>query len=175
MDLFKEIDDIRARKGNPTAVINNLEEKKNEIDKQIYIISVVSAACDIADMIQNKEFFKKNIHQMALSYNYDHDYGNQLQYVFSDKNGIELDKRTSKFNDLTDRVDEIFSSIDGFSYEQINDSFTDKYLTTLDLKTNFESEFINLMLSKELVSILEYGELQNSMTNNDKVLKKPKL
>lgn len=175
MDITKEIADIKARQGNANIVVSNLQEQKIEIDKQIYIVSVVAVACAIQDMIKAGEFSQHNIDKLLLTDVDDHDYGNVIKYKFKDKDNNNIKKSLVMLDELTNKLDEIFDAISGFDYDQISEQFKETDSILFNLSEPFEEKFIDLMLSKELKAILEHGELQNSMSTNEVVPKKPKM
>jgi hypothetical protein len=174
MNIAKEIAEIRARKGNSNTVVDNLQEQKIEIDKQIRLVCTVAVACSIQDMINTGEFSKFNISKIQFYHNHDSDYGNVIKYLFKDENNNNIKKSSNGIYEITDQLDEKFDEVSGFELDQISEVFKDDAVV-LDLDKSFEEKFINLMLPKELLSILEHGELQNNMPTNEVVSKKPKM
>jgi hypothetical protein len=175
MDIDKEIAEIRQRRGNSNNIINALEEQKNQIDKQIHIISIISVACDVQDMIKLGDFSSFNIDKISLIFTYDHDYGNVIRYAFHDKDGHKIKKRIGDISNFTEKLDEVFDLVSGWDLEWVSDLFKEKELVILNLDQSFENKFIDLMLSKELKVVLEHGELQNSMPSNEVINKKIKM
>lgn len=175
MDFAKEIAEIKARTGNSYTMVNSLEEQKNEIDKKIYMVNVVSVACEIQDMINNGDFSHFNVDKLNLSYTNDTDYGNILRYQFLDKNDQKIKKSLADIYQLTDNLDEKFEGVSGFELEHTNIQLKNDDLINLSLNDTFEDKFIQLMLSKELYAILEHAELQNTLPTNELSAKKPKM
>lgn len=174
MDFAKEIAEIKARTGNSYTIVNTLEEQKNEIDKKIYMVNVVSVACEIQDMINNGEFSKFNVDKLSLFYGNDLDYGNVLRYKLLDNNK-EIKKTSAHIDDLTEKLNEILDGVSGFEIEHVSSQLKDDDSVYLNLNMTFEDKFIQLMLSKELYTILEHAELQNTLTTNEVAAKKPKM
>lgn len=175
MEFAKEIAEIKARTGNSYNIVNSLEEQKNEIDKKIYMVNVVSVACEIQDMINNGEFSNFNVDKLNLSYANDTDYGNILRYQLLDKNNQKIKKSLADIYQLTDSLDEKFEGVSGFELEHTSIQLKDNDSIDLSLNDTFEDKFIQLMLSKELYAILEHAELQNTLPSNEVTTKKPKM
>src|SRR5579875_2172965 len=103
MDIIKEIAKIKLREGNSELILNELQEEKNNIDKQIHIINTISLACDIQDMIKSGDFAKFNVDRISLMFFEDRDYGNIIRYAFYDKNGTKIQRSSTNIFEVTDK------------------------------------------------------------------------
>jgi len=181
MEKLEFLSDLVDRKGNVTNIVANLEEKKQEIEKQIHIARVVAFAYKIEDLISDKIFELNQMDSMEIFYEWDYDCGNVFKCVFNYKDDCDYqiiksnrydDESIDPYKIINDYVEDLL----GFDHSMIDESFVQNKGFELKLDNDISANIFKLMLSKELSTLLEYNLLGDSLThNNTSKIKKNKL
>lgn len=165
MEAIKGFTDYQNNVKSMDSIIEELENEKQKIDNQIHIFKVLEVASKIQNLINDEIIGKHDISKITLCYGYDYDYGHEVLYDFQDSEGANEFKKylPSKIREL---IDDNFRILNGFKQKQINDTFSRRENTIIDIKENFREKFIDLMLSSELRAMLSYSQMQNDLPTN---------
>lgn len=165
MEAIKGFEEYQNNTKSMDSIIEELENEKQKIDNQIHIFKVLEVASKIQNLINDEIIGKYEISKITLCYGYDYDYGHEVLYDFQDSEGANEFKKYLPSN-IRGLIDDNFRILNGFKQKQINDTFSRRENTIIDIKENFREKFIDLMLSVELKSMLNYSLLQQELPAN---------
>jgi len=152
-------------------VINNLESEQENINKKLYIFKILRFIDSLNQLNNVNDFKNLNVNSGTLAYGYDreeNEYFIVLRFIDSDGKqiGYNLDKNIRNACKFPGRLDVTYLSED----------FQIDKLYYLNFSMDIKKDLLDLFLSKELKSVLEYNEIDNELDNKKEiVLKKPKL
>jgi hypothetical protein len=166
MVSIRWFDEYQSKNKNINDILKDLEQRKQEIDKEMHIFKVLEIGSVIQKLIDDGTLGKYEISAITCAYRYDYDYGNELICDFHDSNGSDSFKSylPSPFIEM---IDETFKILNGFKQSNINDNFPFNKKFIIKITDNFKEKFIELMLSEPLKKILTYNELQTDLSKNE--------
>jgi hypothetical protein len=165
MEVLKGFDEYQSNKKSFDTIIEKLESEKEKIDNQIHIFKVLEVASKMQNLINDEIISKLEISTIILGYGYDYDYGNEVLYDFQDSEGSNEFKKYLPSN-IRELIDNNFRILNGFKTERISNKFSQREDIIVNIEEDFREKFIDLMLSGELKSMLNYSLLQNELPGN---------
>jgi len=178
MNLSEELKKIDENKNSINGLINALFDEQEELGKKLHVLKVIKIANDIDEMIKNDDFMKAEIIYMKLLNNYSEDYSYRVLVDLHNKDHKEI----SNYNLLNNPIDsikgigELFSILDGFRPVYASDDFMENSRKIIPLDNFFKENFINLLLSKDLKTTLEYYKMEKELSHpSSNKIKQPKV
>jgi hypothetical protein len=174
MDLLKELAEIDTDQSSADNIINDIENQKYELSKKSHILKILALCNQVEKIIDEVEFKQDKIKFLKVYWE-----GNaqrkdiKLGFYLLDSNKKELAvlnenytfiKSFSMLSKETDKLglfDPAFKSdLDPNSEDMI-----------LDAKLSIKEKLLNILLSKELKSILDYNRMQLNIPENENTKK----
>ncbi len=169
MDLKQELDKISKNKNNVNSIINSLSGEREELDKKIHILKVIKIADAIDEIIKNGDFLQTEINYINLLNNYSDDYAYRIMVDVQSK-----DHRVIYNYDLLNNsvesikgIWELFRILDGFNITYVNEHFGENKRKIIKLDNSFKEELLDILLSRELKTTLEYYNMEKELSNKD--------
>ncbi len=168
MDINQDLQDLVSHKRGVLEIINDLDEQEKQIKKRKHLIKIVDAAEGLHKLSEEKQFEDHQIKSMVISYRLDHDYDDQnngyvVTYKLINKNDKEISRNHGNKYFL-DALDDYFDYLANFNPDNINPLFNEKEEIIITADKNLAGKFLDLMLSPELKLIVQYNDLQNSLS-----------
>lgn len=174
MDISKELEQIDNNKIRVAPLLNNLVAQREELDKKIHLFKIVQIANTIKEMVNNDEFKTDDIYSIKLFNVYDDDYGYRINFRCYDKN-YDLVSEINWLNEPVESInvlEKLIQTLIGFNSTYINEDFVEGSNKEIIMKQGCEKDFLNLLLSKELKTTLDYSTLKKEVPQANEV--KPK-
>lgn len=168
MDIIQELKNINSNQNNFKAIMQTMEEEKEEMHQKLHLIRVLALAQSIDDKIKNGYFKERNISSLELSRGV---YG-VIAYGFYEKGGDYSDDQE------LDGLGQILTSINEFKTKYVNEDFNSTKNNGYKIRLNkaFKEKLFEALLSEQLKKILEYSQLYSEMNdNNNSQVKKIKM
>lgn len=184
MEIQKELSDVRENKKTFRDVIAEIKSKQEELNKKIHLFKVLDAIDVLEEMVRGKVFHKYGIDEIKFVHIQDYDIGNKLNFeLYNCENGER--QEVLKYNSSGDYsfpfsiIKSLVKNFDGFDEDNISEDFNNlKNVHELyfEAKKGIGERFKNLLLSKEIKTVLGFNELNNNLvSNSENVSKKPKI
>ncbi len=183
MDLIKELE--KMEKGNLSLheIRQEIEEQQLQLEKKAYIFKVLSIAKDVEDYIKTESFPSKDIAGIELdSYESENEVSIAFSFFRNDGETIYHDLMKKEYPEILQRFREIFNgpafaNLKDLSVknEFLNKEFVQSGSQEFDLNEGVGEEIIDVLLSKELKSMLDYSKMQLSLDNKSEKNKKLKV
>lgn len=182
--LSDELKTIYANMGKDNVSLKVLNEQQEILSQKIYLLKVQS----IANQIEEKQlngFFGNNSNFIGMIYEQGGDKAPEIISGLLDINGMQLASITD--SDKYMFLHRIFREIDGFSIDFISDNlkanmrkynpnrYENNFIDKVKIESGISEELLNLLLSKELKSILDYNNLQLELGTNTSINKRLKM
>jgi translation initiation factor 2 beta subunit (eIF-2beta)/eIF-5 len=182
--LSDDLKEINANIKFENDSVSELNEQQEKLLKKIYLLSTQSIANKIEEQL-SKGFFGEKSKFIGLIYEYDGDKGYEFITGLLDKDENQL--VSIKDSDKYTFVNRLFRELDGFSTDFISDNlkgnmrkfnpniYESEFINKVLLKQGIEDELLNLILSKELKTILDYNKMQLELNNSNESNKRLKM
>lgn len=166
MDIKKEL----KSSSNLDTIIKNLHQEKRDINKKIYIFKILRFVEDIVALAKYKEFESSKVSNAILSLYYDRE---------DDENYIMLKFTNDRGNPIDNSLDNKFRGECNFPGDvkllYVNENFKTNKEYIFIFNESLKEKLLDLLLSSELKTILDYSQLDNDLTNTKKPIKKHKV
>lgn len=185
MNLIKELEKISNENFSHESILESMEEEKLQLEKKQHIIHVLKIARDIDNYINLKNFELCNIGGFELdcyenttekicsiSFNFYHNDGEMILHENMKKEYPEILQR---FREIFNG--DKFKSLKDLSVKKdfLSENFIESSCEEVDLAEGAGEVLINMLLNKELKSILYYSKLQLDLENKKEPNKKLKI
>jgi hypothetical protein len=178
MDVSKELDQIDGDNDKIIPLIDSLTKERKELDKKIHLFKVVHIANEITEMLNNDEFDKDDISSIKMGNRFEDDGVFYISFLCYDKNGRvvkELNWLGEPVQSLI-KLEGLFQTLTGFNSIYVSENFPPDSVEKVDFHQGCEEKFLNLLLSTELKTALNYSDLKRGIPQKDEVKnKKPKV
>jgi hypothetical protein len=168
MDISEELKQIKTGLGSHQMVLNNLLNERDEFNKKVHIFIVLNIANTIGEMVEANFFSDYSIDSLNISHKYnDEMFVNFIEFkVFhANLDVIEYAKFSQKNLEPIQKLIELFDDMYDFAYDNISEEFCET-TKNLKLEKGVENKLLDLLLSKELKTTLDYSQLKISLENN---------
>lgn len=177
MDIRKELENISQDNYYVTTVFNDIEKQEKELRKKKHLFKVINLV-NIVNEMTNSNFFRDNgIITLKMNISYDYYDGHRVDFSLNDKNDQEVmfELHTVEANKKLNLWTAVHA-LNRFEEENVMQGLPDGFEKTFKLKPGIGNEFLDIFLSNELKSVLEFNKMQNSLPQNEIAApKKPKL
>jgi hypothetical protein len=175
MEIAKELASVRNRERTTEDILADIAEQQRQLKLKDHIFKVIHITSVIEDMLVDRMFQRYDIDLVKIGQVYDYDIGNQIEFVFYNANGEETVKYFgNKYIEPVDKLREAFEKLDRFSTNDICEDFV-KHEKSFKVNDELPKKIMDVLLSKELKSIIQYNELQNDLHENNNTTRKMKI
>lgn len=182
VNITDEIASFKNDSGQIKATIKRLEKQQEETKKQLYLFKVLNLVQEFEEMISNKNFEKAEICTADISIAIKEDIGNIIRISPYNKDNLYVDdcyytpnKGIVAISEVV-AINNLFSTLDGLSREYINEDLKNNKVYNLTIEEGCSKIILDALLSKELKTLLSYGEMQHELSNaNEPQIKKMKM
>lgn len=181
MEISKLLNNMRSGSQESIDIVNNIKAQQEEISKNLYLVQVVGIALEIEKLIASNFFSDNGVVTMALSryvsyLNFKPNFelkNKDNKQMYNLKSTIKgANTEVTEFN----KMEDLFLGIGNLNLTLLGEKFTSAEGIEFELKKGAGDIFLDLMLSKELKTTLNYSELQNDLGNNEEAkAKRPKI
>ncbi len=146
------------------SVVKNLDLQQEELNKKMHIFKFMRFADSIAKLKDMEDFKQLGIESGAVGYGYDNSEDEHFAVLFFfDQKGIRLNPHNDK------NLRSACKFPGNFNLGYINHELRVDKLYYFNFNDNIKKKLIDLFLSEELKAILEYNEIDNELSNKNRV------
>lgn len=168
MDIKKELEKLNSTKGFGENIIKDIINEQEELEKKLYLFKVMVLANKLEDAV-GKDFFKpEQIASVKIFFEfYDHIYVDTEFYLITESgekvseshNKIYYEKPILFFGEL-------FGELGRNKVDFISSDNELKEIK-IELKSGIKEKVLEIFLSEELKTILEYNKMELDLPNNN--------
>lgn len=171
INITDEIARFKNDSGNIKTTIKKLEIQQEETKKQLYLFKVLNLVQELEEMIKDKVFEKVGIYTADINVSVDEDIGNIIKLSPYDEDNLYVDDcyydKNMGMVDVQEvkNINHLFSTLNGLNREYISDDLKLNKIETFKIEEGCTTIILDALLSKELKTILEYGEMQHDLSS----------
>lgn len=176
MDIKKELQELKFSDDFGNDVIKQVRKQKEELEKAIHILKVVSLADKIEKLVATDLFNKDNIDSISICCEFeDHNNRHIAEFSLIDENGeIVANYYDRNDNEQAAILCSIFDDLDEFDFDLASSTLR-LDSSELKLQPGIKEDILKLFLNIELKKVYDYNnmdvELPINEENNSKKLK----
>lgn len=168
MDISEELNQIKTGLIDNQTVLGNLLKERDEFNKKIHVFIVLNIANAIKEMVDSDIFQKYDISSINIIHKCnDETSTNFIGYELFDSklNKIEYIIFPEEKVLIAQNLNGLFVDLYDFSSDNISEELCD---TTKNVKLvkGVDNELLDLLLSKDLKTTLDYSQLKISLPEN---------
>jgi len=171
MDITKELKEIDLNNENINKFVKDIEFQQHELLKKAHLLKVVNFANEVEKLIKTNIFFDYNIYFFEAYWDRPIGSSNiKLSFLIQDKS-----KKRMNVIDESNLLIKPFAKISGlvdqlnwFKPEFIKQSALELTLEDIiiEIKPGIKDKILDILLSNELKSILNYNKMQNELVTS---------
>ncbi len=157
MDIIQELKERNEKTDALHSILSHLDAQKEEMNKKLHLLRVISLADAIDKRINNGYFRENDVTKFEISQGV---YG-----VIS----IYFSKKDDDLADKMDDIDRICSSLNEFKTKYANkdlDAHISPKRYKVRIDKNFKNKLFDALLSDELKTIFEYSQMHLELSDN---------
>jgi hypothetical protein len=169
MNIFSNEKELELR-------LNELQSKRDNINKLWHIYKTVQVTSIIEEYIQEQLFEKYRIEKIEISVYIDRDNDIPLSvYInFFNERDHEVRNRQGLDDDNSELI-KAFKDFQVFNKEYLGEFFQHRVTYPFIIHPGLKEEIIDELLSSELKVLMKHEELQNELPNNGETVKRIKI
>lgn len=175
INITDEIANFKNDSENIKTTIKKLEIQQEETKKQLYLFKVLNLVQELEEMIKDKVFEKVGIYTADINVSVDEDIGNIIKLSPYDEDNLFVDEcyydKNEGIVDIKEvqTINHLFSTLNGLNREDISDDLKLNKIETFKIEEGCTKIILDALLSKELKTILEYGEMQHDLSTTNEI------
>lgn len=174
MNISQELKEILSKEKTAEEVFNDIEKQQKDLNIKAHLIWAINIKNTVKDLLDNN-FFEWNYVKSISLINDTNIYnkGNNLRITLFEDSENNLDIEIYNNQELSN----FKKLLRKFEFDDININAEIHKRSTVNFKVdeNLPNNILDLLLSKEMKTILEYSELEVSMPSQISQHKKSKL
>lgn len=175
MDLIKEFKNMEQAALSYKDVLGNMKQEQVELEKRIHVFKVLDLAKELAEIVDSglTENFKvsgfKITHYTNTTSHFLCEFLNLSGKVF------EINMTDSKRNILCRKIDDLFNDLNLKSLDNASNEMQSFRPYYLPFQQGIDKQIMQMLLSDELKSMLEYSKMQVGLEKKEVAQKKIKI
>lgn len=180
MNLEEEFKKMGSTHEDMREVVYDLYKQRTEIEKKIHIFNVLGFSKQMGEYANGNSELFQSLGISAISLKHYRDFeagGNNVRFELLDLKNQEIEDANEQQLEIWGKCMELLSSngLLGIDADFINPEFKEDIWVPVSILSNPENQLLELFLSKELKSALEFHMMQGDLPSNNETGKKLKV
>lgn len=175
IDIINQLLKAKDDKSEIKNTIEKLKHQQEETQKQLYLFKVLNLVQEFEDMIESKVLETEGICTADINISVEEDIGNVIHITPYNKSDSYVDDfvfdENGEFvnNQKITNINNLFSTLDGLNRDYVSDGLKNNKVYNIKIKKGCSKVLIEALLCKELSALLEYSEIEHSLSNQNQI------